>query len=235
MYIDIQKTKSNLIEFTFQVDAIGTIAAKFSSHTIEPETAPFDVALELSKLKFLEQTPETLTEAIQCFQQSNDMSLIAIAYRDVVFELNPDFFYLKLYQTMDDIFQHPQDFQTDNNKYLFVMNVCLNSKLCFQHFYTHTARLMIQHQYPNNIQHFLDQFILDIRIRQTIDDFCKMYEAALTIYVKFMIDADSSSSKGDFEHFGQNLLNNLRLKDMTKFVVIVSHFKTFRHLLQNEK
>lgn len=227
-----KQNKSSLIEYAFQVDAIGAIASKFSS--VEPEAATFDNAVELLKLKFLEQKSETLTEAIQCLQQSNDEKVIAIAYRDVVFDLSRDFFYLKLKHTINDIFQQPQDYHTDSNKYLFVLNICLNSKLSFQHFYTHTALLMIQHQYPNVIQTFLDQFILDISIRQqTEDDFVLMYEESLQLYVRVSYICKDSSKK--IEHFGQNLLKNLRLKDMTKFVIVTSHFENFRHLLENEK
>lgn len=191
--------------------------------------------MELLKFKFQGETTETLVEAIQCIH-SNSGSLI-MKFRDIVFEVNQDFFYLKLHQTIDDMYQQPGDYRIDT-KYVHLLNICLNSKQTFQHFYRHTALLMIKHLYPLNIQKFLDQFIFDIRIRQySMDNFCKMYEDNLYFYIKILTNdgfsSDLDQRNKDLIYLGENLLKNLRSQNMLKFVIITTHFEKFRYLLRS--
>lgn len=164
---------------------------------------------------------ETVSELkFQCFEE-------AIQYRNIAFHVNPDLFYLKLHQVVDNMYAHPDDYKIDD-KYLHVLNFCLDSKATFQHFYNHTAALMTEHNYPLNVQSFIDQFIFDIRIRQaSVDVFSQMYEPDFYFYVKIIIDEN-------LNHLGNHLLKHLQHKNYRKFVILCTHFEVYRHLLQTK-
>lgn len=200
-----------------------------------PEKASFDNLAGLMKFTFVREKNETLTEAMQCVQSSDCNKSVIMEYGDIIFQMDKDYYHLKLHQTIDELYQRPDDYQIDS-KYTNVLNICLTSKLTFQYFYTHTALLMIKHQYPIIVQNFVDQFIFDVRLRQaSIDDFCKMYEDDLYFYVKIVTDGcfspEYKQREDDLNYVGESLLHNLRFKDQRRFVVIATHFEAFRHLL----
>ncbi|XP_055309183.1 uncharacterized protein LOC129573040 isoform X2 [Sitodiplosis mosellana] len=213
------------------VDVATALESKYNSRTVNPEKASFDNFVELLKFKFHQETTETLVECVRLIDSGSES--VIIKYRDIIFEVNQDFFYLKLHQTIAEMYQSPDDYKIDT-KYIHVLNVCL-TKSTFQYFYRHTAQLMIKHQDSRDVQKFLNQFIFDVRIRQTAtDNFCQMYEDDLYFYVKIAIDArfnsDSHQRDEDLNYLGQSLLNNMRSKDLLKFVILTTHFESYRNL-----
>lgn len=165
---------------------VGALKTKYNIHTVNPEEASFDNLVKLLKLKFHQETAESLVECIRTINSGSGS--VIIKHRDIIFDLSPDCFYLKLHQTIADIYKSIDDYKIDT-KYIHVLNVCLASTSTFQHFYRHTALLMVKHLHPLNIQKFLDQFIFDVRIRQTSRDiFCRMY-VFITILLFFNVDS----------------------------------------------
>lgn len=199
--------------------------SKYAIHTIKSEKSSFNNFKELLKYKFHPESTETL---VGCAQKPGS---VIIKYRDIIFDVTQDLYYLKLKQTLDDIYQSPDEYKIDT-KYIHALNICLSSKSTFQHFYRQTALLMIKHLYPLNVQNYLDQFIFDIRIRKSPSDFCEMYENDLYFYVKIATDAnfssDSHKKDENLNYFGHSLLKNLRSKDLLKFVILRTHFKVYR-------
>lgn len=213
-----------------QVDVAAFLDSKYAIHTVNSEKLPFNNFKELLKYKF---SPESTEALVECAQKLG--SVIIIKYQNIIFDVTQDLFYLKLKQTLDNIYQIPDDYKIDA-KYIHALNICLSSKSTFQHFYKQTALLMIKHLYPLNVQKYLDQFIFDIRIRKSPTDFCQMYEDDLYFYVKIATDPnfslDSHNKGRNLNYLGHSLLNNLRSKDFVKFVILRTHFKVYRSFNQ---
>lgn len=88
---------------------------------------------------------------------------------------------------------------------------------------------MIEHEYPENIQHFLDQLLCDIRIRQTsVEHFYKMYSDDLYYYVKIVAH---SCDNLDQNNVVKTLLLKIKSENFLRFVILTTHFKTYQHLL----
>lgn len=195
--------------------------------------------MELLKFKFQDE-PESLTNAIQHIQSDTNIKtytkLIIIKYGKIAFEVNQDFFILKLYQSVDDIYKHPDSYKIDKT-YLQMLNVCLKSKLVFQHFYSRTALTIMKYECSPSIQKFWDQFIFDIRIRQSsIEHFCKLYSDDLYFLVKILCDvcfcSDFRTNDKSVDYLVRSLLRNVRSKDKLKFLIITTHFNKYSHLLK---
>lgn len=232
-------------------DAICTVIdllkSKYSlAEGSEPLT--FDDFLELAEFTFNDETTENLIAAIEHFEPmshkfgtdfNEHKKRIILKCRCFAFEVNKDFFYSKLRQTIDSDFQHPDNFKHIDSNYVRLLNICTKSKLAFQHFYRRAATIMMQHRYPDTMQDYLDQFVFDIRVRQpSLEEFYKMYAEDLYFYVKIINELDSSDSESQTAESVKdnplvyNLLLNLQSKDLIRFVVLSSHFKRLQYLLK---
>lgn len=215
-----------------------------SKYNFTEESATFEDFVELVKFKLHNEATENLVKTIEHFEPSpnqfkttinDDQKRIIIKYKNRAFPLNKDFFYLKLYQTIDDIYAHPDSYNNIDRNYVWLRDICSKSKLAFQYFYRKTATIMIQHQYPECMQKYLDLLVSDVRLRQhTLDDFYQMYSEDLYFYVNIMNDSDSDSQSpvAASSPIVCNILRNLRCKDLMRFVIVASHFKEYRHLLR---
>lgn len=147
--------------------------------------------------------------------------------------MNQDFFYSKLLLTIDDIYQNPTCYNFDSN-YVHILSICSKSKVAFQHFYKRTATMMLQYNFPANVQKYLDQLMFDIRIQlPSIEHFCEMYSTDLHFYVKLMSYSSSGTMSTDVKlnTLVKNLLLNLKCKNYLKFVILTTHFKHFSNML----
>lgn len=150
-------------------------------------------------------------------------------------ELNQDLFYLKLRQTIDNTYKNPHNFDIDSS-YVRLLNICMESNIAFQQFYRRTAQTMIECQYPEQIQNYLDQLLCDIRIRCTsTEQFYSMYSDDLYFYVQ-LVDhscstSDSHSNNDNTNDIVTSILLKLKFEDHLRFVILTTHFKTYRHLL----
>lgn len=98
---------------------------------------------------------------------------------------------------------------------------------------------MINNNFPDSIQTYLDRFLFDVRLRkQSISDFAHMYDENLYFYVKIITDVlysdsdsndDKSVIKNDIVRY---LLMSLRYKNYTRFVILTTHFQSYRDLLK---
>lgn len=225
--MSIQFLNIPFVKYIIQVDVAAFLDSKYAIHTVKSENSSFDNFKELLKYKF---HPESIENLVQCAQKPGP---ITIKYRDIIFDVNQDLFYLKINQTMNEMYQSPDDYKIDS-KYIHALNICLSSKSTFQHFYRHTAHLMITHLHPVIVQNYLDQLIFDIRIRKSPSDFCEMYEENLYFYVKIATDTnfswDSHKTDENLNYLVYSLLNNLKSKDLLKFVILRTHFSAYRSL-----
>lgn len=145
-------------------------------------------------------------------------------------EINQDLFYLKLRHTIDDTYKNPNNYEVDSN-YVRLRNICTESNLAFQYFYRRAAQTMIDCQYSEHIQNYLDQFLCDIRIRQsTTEQFYSMYSDDLYYYVQF-VDHSCSSSDATSNDIVESLLLKVKSENFLHFVILTTHFKAYRHLL----
>lgn len=215
-------------------DIIGSLESKYKSHI---EASSIDDCLQLTKFTFEDETTESLIKAIRHFEPAaNDFSEpqlntrpLIIRCGDVVTEVGRDFFELKLRQTIDKMYQRPGDYAIDRS-YLRILNICVNSRMAFRYFCEKLAQTMIDHQYPETVQAFLDQFIFDVRIRMnSIEDFCQMYSSDLYFYVRILTDS-GLGSQTEPNAVVDSLLLNLRWKNHLKFVMLATQFKMARHL-----
>lgn len=152
------------------------------------------------------------------------------------FELNQDLFYLKLRQTIDNTYKNPRSYDIDSG-YVRLLNMCLESNVAFQQFYRRTAQTMVECKFPAQIQTFLDQLLCDIRIRHTSTElFYRMYSADLYFYVQLVdhtCPASISNANSDKTNdIVLSLLLKLKSEDSLRFVILTTHFKTYRHLLK---
>lgn len=154
------------------------------------------------------------------------------------FAMNQDLFYLKLHQTIDDTYKNPHNFDIDSS-YVRLLNICMESNTAFQQFYRRTAHTMIECQYPEHIQSFVDQLICDIRIRCTSSEqFFGMYSDNLHFYVQLVdhscstADPKSNVNENHTSNTVTSILLKLKTEDFLRFVILTTHFKTYRHLLQ---
>lgn len=152
------------------------------------------------------------------------------------FELNQDLFYLKLRQYIDAKYEHPRNFDIDSS-YVRILNICLESNVAFQQFYRRTAQTMIENEFPAQIQSYLDQLLCDIRIRHTsTEQFYSMYSNDLYFYVQ-LVDhtcptSTSNSNKAKVNEIVSSILAKLKSEDYLRFVILTTHFKTYRYLLK---
>lgn len=218
------------------VDAIDLLMSKYKNPVIDSTASSFEQCLKLTKFTFKDEPTESLIKAIQYFQQSSSESNkkpLVIKCDDIVTEFSRDFFELKLCQTINIIYKEPDDYNIDS-QYSKILNICLHSKKAFQFFYKKIAQTMINHKFPENIQTFLDQFILDIRIRcNSNDDFYRMYSDDLYFYVKILNEVDYESQVS-VSYTVKCLLNNLKSRDFWKFVILTTHFDKYKHLLEKK-
>lgn len=219
-------------------DVIGFLESKYKDAAVgSAVTTSFQDCLKLTKFTFKDEPTESLIKAIQHFQLASGESKkkpLVIKCGDIVTAISRDFFELKLCQTVDCIYQHPDDYSIDS-QYSRILNVCLHSKLAFRYFYKKIAQTMIEHKYPENIQTFLDQFVLDIRIRtNSIDEFCRMYAEDLYFYVRILTES-SGETQTEPNYTVKCLLVNLKGKELWKFVVLTTHFNMYGYLLKEEQ
>lgn len=193
---------------------------------LKSKTLSFDNFVDLLKFKFQDETGY-LADTLQ-----QNTKRIIIKYGSIDFEVNQDFFHLKLRHTIDEFFQHPDSYKI-NCIYNQTLNLCLASKLAFQSFYRTTAIVTIKYGYVANIQTFLEQLIVDLRIRQpSMEHFCKMYSNDMLYYVKILSDVCYCSTNM-LPDYPVLLLRNLQSKDKLKFVILTTHFKKFNYLFKS--
>lgn len=144
-------------------------------------------------------------------------------------EMNQDLFYLKLRHTIDDTYKQSSNFELDSN-YVRLLSLCSESRLAFQQFYRRAAKTMIEFHYPENMQMYLDRLLCDIRVRQsTTEEFYSMYSDDLYFHVQFV---DHSCSDENTNDIVEGLLVKLKSENFLNFVILTTHFKTYRHLLK---
>lgn len=227
------------------VDVIDFMKSKFN-FADSLETSKFEDFLRLVKLRFHNETIENLLAAIELFEPSKnnrqqnathigDNKQIIMKCKNFSFPVQKDLFYLKLNQTIDDMYWHPDSYKNIGTNYVRLQNICSRSKLAFQHFCRRTANMMIEHQYPECMQIFLDQLVFDCRVRQqSSEEFFKMYSEDLYFFIKIMNEGGSDPKSGDTElnPIVCNILLNLRHKDLTRFVILTTHHLQYRRLLK---
>lgn len=151
-------------------------------------------------------------------------------------EMNRDLFYLKLHQTIDNTYKNSHNFDIDSS-YVRLLNICLESNTAFQQFYRRTAQTMIECQNPEHIQNYLDQLLCDIRIRRAdTQQFYNMYSDNLYFYVQ-LVDhscstSDSQSNNENSNSIVNSILSKLKTENFLRFVILTTHFTTYRHLLK---
>lgn len=87
----------------------------------------------------------------------------------------------------------------------------------------------MEFQHPQQMQTFVDQFIFDVRLRQpSAEDFCQMYSDDLYCYVKIVTELCSDSNRSSIEVMHtSSILENLRAKDLMRYVIISTHFQKY--------
>lgn len=160
---------------------------------------------------------------------------ILVRHEDFIIDINEVFFNLKLRQYIDSKFDGVEkyDHLADISNYNDFVSICVQSKVAFQHFYKVTASMMIQQNFPTIMLQYLDQFVFDVKLRRTnADDFYRMYDDNLYNYVKIVNEMGEETDSAEYEIVVQ-MLQNLRWKCLHRFVVVVTHFTRFFHLLGN--
>lgn len=101
---------------------------------------------------------------------------------------------------------------------------------------------MIEHNFPEQMQLFLNEFLFDIRLRkETLDHFVEMYDDELYNYVcilKEIVYGDAtqqSNIEPGKSPLALDVLNHLKKKSFENFVIVVTHFKDFLYLLNEWK
>lgn len=220
-----------LMKFTFHGESTEKLIAaikQFQSDT--PEQCLFDdTTAYYNTIVFL--IPIKI-----CFLfHSTDRKFVVMKYGELLIEINHDLFYLKLRQTIDETYKHSHNFDIDSS-YVRLLNICLESNIAFQQFYRRTAQTMIEFQYPEHIQNYLDQLLCDIRIRlSSSEQFYSMYSDDLYFYVQ-LVDhscptSDSNSNNENTNSTVNCILLKLKTENFLRFVILTTHFKTYRHLL----
>lgn len=169
-----------------------------------------------------------------------DVSNVILISDDFTVEVNEIYFYIKLRQMIEDMFLYPEDFERIDNHptYIRLLTICKESPKMFRHFYRTTAKKMIQWNYPENIQTFLTNLLFDIRIEKTTyAQFNDMYDQDLYFYVKMICEILYGQNDSE-DDIGENrvvcdVLTGLRSRDFERFVILVTHFTHFRHLLDH--
>lgn len=142
---------------------------------------------------------------------------------------------------LDDMYRCVESYSIEDEQdtYIRGLSICSSSPKAFQHFYSITATIMINSNFPDSIQTYLDRFLFDVRLqKQSISDFSHMYDEKLYFYVKIITDVlYSDNDSNDDKSMIQNdivrcLLMNLRYKDYTRFVILTTHFQSYRYLLK---
>lgn len=140
---------------------------------------------------------------------------------------------------IDDMFLYPEDYDLIDNHpmYIRLLNICKESPKMFRHFYRITAKKMIQWNYPKNVQAFLTELLFDIRIEKTTyAQFNQMYDQDLYFYVKMICETLYGQNDSENEDVAENpvvcdVLTGLRTRDFERFVILITHFPHFQHLL----
>lgn len=151
--------------------------------------------------------------------------------------VNQAYFTIKLRQLFDTMFTSPDSYDIVEHQATFIRSLalCAKSPQAFQHFYTRTQHLMTAHRYPADMQTYLDRFLFDLRLgMESVDDFSQMYEPSLCVPVQMLTDFQYGRSNASNDAAGEivrSVLINLRRKDRRRFVILVTHFEAFRHLL----
>lgn len=153
--------------------------------------------------------------------------------------MNEDLFYLKLRQTIDDTYKLSTSFEIDSG-YVRLLNICLESNRAFQYFYRRAAKTMIEFQYPEQMQNYLDRLLFDIRLQQTTtEDFYNMYSDDLYFHVQFVdhscATADGNANDADTNSIVECLLTKLKSENFLHFVILTTHFKPYRHCLNTHR
>lgn len=174
------------------------------------------------------------------FYFSGDKRIIVSCNRFSI-EVNEVYFYLKLRRMLDDMYRYVENYSIENEQETYIrgLSICSSSPKAYQHFYQITATIMINNNFPDSIQTYLDRFLFDVRLRkQSISDFAHMYDENLYFYVKIITDVlysdsdsndDKSVIKNDIVRY---LLMSLRYKNYTRFVILTTHFQSYRDLLK---
>lgn len=149
-------------------------------------------------------------------------------------EINAIYFATKLKEMIEDLFQTPHDFDVSENEFLFkkMAYICDQYTIAFRHFYRHIARQMIEHNFPPTIQVFLDQLLAEIKSNKSKNDYQVLYaedEGKLYTIVRTIDQADSLGAEGRV--IVEGLLRRTRQSNTEDFVIAVTHFNTYIHLL----
>lgn len=173
----------------------------------------------------------------------SDVSNVILTSDDFTVEVNEVYFYTKLRQMIEDMFLYPEDFDLIDNHptYIRLLTICKEYPKIFQYFYRITAKKMIQWNYPENVQAFLTGLLFDIRIeKSSYAQFNQMYDQDLYFYVKMICEVLYGRDDNEKEDVEENpvvcdVLTGLRSRDLERFVILVTHFPHFRHLLDQSR
>lgn len=149
-------------------------------------------------------------------------------------EINAVYFATKLKEMIENLFQTPQDFDVSENEFLFkkLSFICDQCTFAFRHFYRHMARQMLEHNFSPTIQVFLDQLLAEIKSNKSRNDYIELYaeeEGKLYTAVRAINQAESLGAEGRV--LVEGLLRRTRQTNWEDFVIAVTHFNTYIHLL----
>lgn len=154
------------------------------------------------------------------------------------FAINETYFNTKLRQLFESMYTAAEsyDIVEEQDTYIRALALCANSTKAFQYFYDVTQGIMIEYNFPEIIQTYLDRFIFDVRLQQqSIDDFCHMYEKNLYFHVKMVTDYQYGRCNSSNDAAGDVIkcvLMHLKRIDFRRFVILTTHFEVFRYLLK---
>jgi len=166
--------------------------------------------------------------------ENNDNPKVALRYKDFLVEINVVYFATKLKEMIEDLFQTPQDFDLTDNDFLFkkLAYICDQYTPAFRQFYRHIARQMIEHHFPNKIQVFLDQLLAEIKSNKSKNDYIDLYaEEGSKLYTAVRTIDQAEFMGADCRVLVEGLLRKTRRSNVEDFVIAVTHFNTYIHLL----
>lgn len=167
---------------------------------------------------------------------STEKPTVALRYKDFLIEINQVYFTTKLNELIEELYETPDDFNVQEHDYLFrkLIKICGQCRSVFQHCYHHIARKMIEYHFPPEIQHFLDQFLMAIKASKSKEEFIELYAKDSKLHgIIELFQLESLDNEGQI--LIENLLRTMRESHFEVFVIAVTHFNNYKHLLDNKK
>lgn len=134
---------------------------------------------------------------------------------------------------IETLFKMPGDFDTFDNQFMLdrMVSLCRRSSVAFRHFVRVIARLMIKYRFPGDMQKFLDQLLMELKLDGGKDNLLHMYEEELINYALICDISQSDHRNAEAKDMVENCLNNLRRQNYENFVILSTHFPKFLYLL----